>query len=329
MIKALKVSFAHDFSLAYSLVDEVNQGNKEFSIGENLSEHIRNFIVSGQFLGILTDHSDFSSDILLFNRILNICQALVHTQDMVHYYESSAYQNRKGALRGALYAETILRNELSIRQKKFPYQLLKSFHRDRKDSFLKASESFPENVTNNNVAHTQTLDYLVPLVLVQSIDKDKINMKLSGELIPDFMKLCSFLHMMKAVSDGWKQAETLVVKTTRALRQIYTLDQNFSLVKKILLEEKEKTIMLLNSPVYSQYEMLTDWDRILEMLGSRNDKGLIKLVTQIIRDRKEVVDEFSSACKEIVVNKVWQQYYELSERCFVSSIEKNNKQGEQ
>jgi hypothetical protein len=151
---------------------------------------------------------------------------------------------------------------------------------------------------------------------------EKINMKLSGELIPDFLNLNSFIHNMKSVAGEWGQAEAEIIKAGQCLRQIYSLDQNFSQVKKFLLEEREKTISLLKSPVYGQFEQLSDWDEILEMLSSRNDKGLIKLVTQIIRDRKEAIDDFSLVCKEIVVNKVWQQYYELSERCFVTSVEK-------
>lgn len=322
MIKALKESFIRDFSLAYTLVDEACRGNIEFSIGNSIADHIRNFIVSGHFLGILTGHREFGEDVLLYQRILNICQALVQTQDMVHYYEASAYQNRKGALRGALYVETILRKELTLRQKKFPYQLQKSFHLERKDSFIRATETLPEIRTETSHAHKEILDYLIPLVLIQSIDMEKINMKLSGELIPDFLNLNSFVHMMISVSEEWGHAENVIFKAGQCLRQIFSLDQNFSLVKKVLLEEREKTIGLLKSPVYAQFEQLPDWDEILEMLSTRNDKGLIKLVTQIIRDRKEAISDFSSICKEIVVNKIWQQYYELSENCFVTSVEK-------
>jgi|GEM_PF-1809817 len=325
MIKAFKESFIRDFTRTYNLVDDACRGNAEFSIADNISRHIRNFMVSGQYIGMLTGHSEFGKDILLYQRILNICQALVQTQDMVHYYESSAYQNRKGALRGALYVETILRKELTLRQKKFPYQLQKSFHTERKESFIRAVETLPETLMDSSSVLKETLNYLIPLVFVQSIDMEKINMKLSGEIIPDFLNLNSFIHMMKSVSEEWNQAEAMIIKGGQCLRQLYSLDQNFSQVKKVLLEEREKTISLLKNPVYSQYEQLSDWDEILEMLGSRNDKGLIKLVTQIIRDRKETVDEFSSVCKEIVVNKVWQQYYELSKICLVTSVEKNNK----
>ena len=212
MIKALKKSFIYDFTRAYTLVDEACQGNKEFSIGDGIGEHIRHFMVAGQYLGMLTGHPEFGEDISLYQRILNICQALVQTQEMVNYYESSAYQNRKGALRGALFVETILRKELNLRQKKFPYQLQKSFHSERKESFIKAAETLPEIMTDSSHAHTKTLDYLIPLVLIQSIDMEKINMKLSGELIPDFLNLNSFIHNMKSVAGEWGQAEAEIIK---------------------------------------------------------------------------------------------------------------------
>jgi hypothetical protein len=320
MIRNIKKFFIITINQAYDSVHKIYRGDIGFNRIEELTGYIRHLIVSAGILGTLTKNDSLAEDISVYQRILNICQVLLQNQDIVQYFESSAYQNRKGALRGAMYVETMHRYELSERQKKLPYQLKKSFHPERRDEFIRKVENLPEKVVSNEECKLEGLNHILPLVLLQAVDFDTFTMKLSSEFIPEFQKLESFLKTMGTTDPDWLSDFSLVHNTTRALRLIYSLDQNFSTVKKVLMDEREKTIQLLKGNIYNQHEMLYEWEAVLEMLSTRNDKGLIKFITQIIRDRKEAVDNLEGISCEIREKKLWQKYYEKIRISFVTSI---------
>lgn len=320
MISGLKTFFADTIRHAYECVDAIN--NKEFDhvLTEKLTESIRRSIVTAHLLGVATGHENFSEDISVLQRILNICQVLVQYQDRVHYFEASAYQNRKGALRGALFVETLQQKELHNRLKKLPFQLEKSFHPERKQAFLQRISDLPDTLAYPGDFQKTALNYSIPLVLIRTTDFDKMTMKLPGELLPDFQSLHAFLQAMGHTDPFWEKNSSLVTRIVKALRTATSLDENFSTVKRILLEEREKTIQLLKGNIFSQYEMLDEWDDVLNMLSTRNDKGLIKLLTQLIRDRKEIVEELKTlqaSCEEV---ELWENYYKKSENSFVTSV---------
>jgi len=55
------------------------------------------------------------------------------------------------------------------------------------------------------------------------------------------------------------------------------------------------------------------------MLATRNDKGLIKFLTQLIRERKEAVDDLQSLQKACEEKRLWKNYYKKIENLFVTS----------
>ncbi|MCD6234635.1 MAG: hypothetical protein J7K63_06330 [Candidatus Marinimicrobia bacterium] len=319
MIHWLKVFFSKSLNTAYDCVDAIGRGETGVHLTETLTESIRRSMVSAHLLGVATGHENFFREIGILQRILNICQVYILHQGRILYFEASAYQNRKGALRGALYVETLQRKDFESRRKKLPFQLEKSFHPERKAEFLHKIERLPESITNPDKLHKVTLDYLIPLVLIKTVDFGKLTMKLPGELLPDFEGLHAFLLAMGQGDVFWKKDVEIIHKIIKGIRTVLYLDENFSTVKKVLLEEREKTIQLLKGNIFDQYKMLNKWDEVLRMLATRNDKGLIKFLTQLVRDRKEAVDELRSLQKTCEEKELWKNYYKKIENLFVTS----------
>ncbi len=319
MISKLKIFFTKNLNRAYSLVNKVYGGDAGLTTVEELTECIQNVMVSAEILSELSGDEVPAREIAVFQRILNISLVLLYQHDIIHYFESSAYKNRKGALRGALYVETMQRNALTERQKKFPYQLEKSFHADRKKDFIRLINHLPVKTASVEPFKMIALNHILPLVLIQTVNFDKITMKLSEELIPEFLSLKAFLNTMGSTNSEWLGNFSLVQNINQTLRKIYCLDQNFSTVKKILLEEREKTIQLLKGNIYNQFDMLEEWEEVLNMLSTRNDKGLIKFITQIIRDRKESVEALREMSNELKEKQIWQNYYQIIQNSFVTS----------
>lgn len=319
MIHGLKVFFSNSLQSAYDCVDAISHGETDIYQTETLTESIRKSMVSAHLLGVATGHDDFSREIGALQRILNICQVYSLHQDRIRYFEASAYQNRKGALRGALFVETLQRQDFENRRKKLPFQLEKSFHTDRKSDFLYKIDRLPEKIIHADDLHKTFLDYLIPLVLIKIVDFDKLSMKLPGEMLPDFQALHAFLLAMGQGDAFWKKEVETIHKIIKGIRSVLCLDENFSTTKRVLLEEREKTIQLLKGNIFAQYEMLDQWDEVLRMLATRNDKGLIKFLTQLIRDRKEAVDELHSLQNTCEEKKLWENYYKKSDNLFVTS----------
>ncbi|MDK2975723.1 MAG: hypothetical protein PWP06_198 [Candidatus Marinimicrobia bacterium] len=319
MIHGLKVFFFNSLQSAYDCIDAISRGETDIHQTETLTESIRRSMVSAHLLGVATGHDNLSREIRVLQRILNICQVYSFHQDRILYFETSAYQNRKGALRGALYVETLQRQDFESRRKKLPFQLEKSFHPERKADFLNKIERFPEKIVHPDELQKTALDYLIPLVLIQIVDFDKLTMKLPGELLPDFQALHAFLLAMGQGDAFWKKEVETIHKIIKEIRSILCLDENFSTTKRILLEEREKTIQLLKGNIFVQYEMLDQWDEVLRMLATRNDKGLIKFLTQLIRDRKEAVDELQSLQKTCEEKRLLKNYLKKIENLFVTS----------
>ncbi|MDD3807163.1 MAG: hypothetical protein PHE86_03900 [Candidatus Marinimicrobia bacterium] len=318
MISVLKDFFLESLHHAYQSANTIKEHLDDDQVSTVLTESIRECLVSAHLLSIATGKKEFFEETSVFQRVLNICQVYCHYQDRVNYFETSTYQNRRGALRGALYIETFYREEFFERQKKLSYQLEQSFHPQRKNLFFQKINSLSNTINNPNELMKASLDYLLPLVLFNISDLDKLSMKVPGEFLQQFQTLHAYLRAMGSNDSFWEEEINIVENIINTFRRILCLDDIFSTIKKNLMEEQEKISQALKEAIFSQYKMLDLWEEILQILIMRNNKDLIKFLTQIIRDRKKAVEMLIEQQKMCLENRLWDNYYKKLKDLFVT-----------